>query len=366
MAVCKFEGNSDMYGLGIRLGYYLQWFGGILAAWLAPTEVKGLRFTLELFVAATFLALIIHTANDVDSLQHVETYIVLLLAFGIYLALIPIYLWRLLTCCDPYWDPTRWPKVDPGRLTANLSFILLVGVLVYQYWFWFAHMPSLDDINCQQYGFLFGQVRLNSKVSVAVNALAYCFLGLIVLYVLALKFLGSDALDGRRPTKISRSHRHLLQNMEGWFKIIVGLTIVLATELTIQWNEIEGVNSLVGAGQTIPFVIGIAAIVRIFYVYYVYPENNPRDNISGSGSVHSRPGSRPGSRPDGPISMKQVPYGRMPVPQNRRGSRSRPASVGREIPGRPKPARVDRSDRSRYSESLSEEYIGLEHSRHGV
>jgi hypothetical protein len=43
--------------------------------------------------------------------------------------------------------------------------------------------------------------------------------------------------------------------------------VVLATELTIKWNSIRGVNSLSSAGQTIPFVVGLGALVRIFYVY---------------------------------------------------------------------------------------------------
>ncbi|KAF2639521.1 hypothetical protein P280DRAFT_402131 [Massarina eburnea CBS 473.64] len=92
MAVCKFEANSDMYGLGIRLAYYLQWYGMILASWIAPSEVKSLAFSNDIFVAATFLALIIETAGHVDRIQPVEIYIVLLLTFGAYIALVPIYL----------------------------------------------------------------------------------------------------------------------------------------------------------------------------------------------------------------------------------------------------------------------------------
>lgn len=110
MAVCKIEGNSDMYGLGIRLGFYFQWYGAILARWLAPSEVKGLAFSFNVFVAATFLALVISTLTDIDSLEPVETYIVLLLMFGAYLALVPIYVWRLLTACDPYWVSGVVPK----------------------------------------------------------------------------------------------------------------------------------------------------------------------------------------------------------------------------------------------------------------
>lgn len=103
MAVCKISGNNDMYGLGIRIGFYLQWYGAILARWIAPSEVKNLAFSLDIFVAATFLALINLTFNDFNSLEPVETYIVLLLLFGAYLALVPIYVWRLLTACNPYW-----------------------------------------------------------------------------------------------------------------------------------------------------------------------------------------------------------------------------------------------------------------------
>ena len=95
-----------MYGLGIRLGFYFQWVGAILARIMAPSEIKSLTFSNDLFVAATFLALIISTANDVYNLQPVETYIVLLLMFGTYLVLVPIYIWRLLTACDPYWVST--------------------------------------------------------------------------------------------------------------------------------------------------------------------------------------------------------------------------------------------------------------------
>ncbi|KAL5414204.1 hypothetical protein PMIN03_003287 [Paraphaeosphaeria minitans] len=262
MAVCKVEGNSDMYGLGIRLAYYFQWYGAILARWLAPSEVKSLAFSTDVFVAATFLALAILTLTDVDSLEPVETYIVLLLMFGGYLALAPIYVWRLLTACDPYWDPTRYPRVNLGAMSANLSFTLLIGVLVFQYWFWFDRVPDLDHRNCQQYGFVFGEVRLNSKASVVLHALMYFWLGLVCIYILLIKLRAmagfpDPGAEGRRP---KRAHVELLQNIDVWIRIVIALATTVATELTISWNEIEGVGTLSGASQTIPFAIGFAAI----------------------------------------------------------------------------------------------------------
>jgi hypothetical protein len=28
---CSFIGNSDFYGIGVRLGFYFQWFSGLIA-----------------------------------------------------------------------------------------------------------------------------------------------------------------------------------------------------------------------------------------------------------------------------------------------------------------------------------------------
>lgn len=83
MASCGFSGNSDMYGLGIRLGFYLNWYGSTLASWIARDELDGMELSNSFFVAATFLALIIQTARDI--LKTVEIYIVLLLTFGGYI-----------------------------------------------------------------------------------------------------------------------------------------------------------------------------------------------------------------------------------------------------------------------------------------
>jgi hypothetical protein len=344
MAICQFEGNNDMYGLGIRLGYYLQWYGAILARWIAPSEVKAIGFSIDIFVAATFLALIVLTANDVDSLQPVETYIVLLLMFGSYLALVPIYFWRLLTGCDPYWDPTRYPLVNTGALRANLSFILLIGVLCFQYWFWFDRVPDLDRYNCEQYGFLLSQVRLNSKVSVVLNALLYFWLGVVCLYLLILKTLhalGFPDPGERKRRVISRSHkeRHidLLQNLDTWIKVVIAIMVTLATELTISWNHIEGANTLAGAGNTIPFVIGIGAIVRVLYVAAFYSDNDDDTDSYYSDGSRRRP-----HRPPSPIGDRQLPDLRSSVPHRRQDPipvRQIPRPAGPPRGGAPIPVR---------------------------
>lgn len=156
---------------GIRIGYYLQWYGAILAAWIAPEESQGLRIANSLFVTATFLALVIMTVRNhkPEDMPIVETYIILFLTFGSYLVLVPIYIWRIFTGCNPLWDPTRFPRVNPGRVYSVCNTLLLVAVLVFQLWFWMHSVPKLNAQECTQYGFFFWKFPLNAKPFMAVN-----------------------------------------------------------------------------------------------------------------------------------------------------------------------------------------------------
>ena len=36
-----FEGDPDFYGLGIRIGLYLQWMSALVTNWFTPTERKA-------------------------------------------------------------------------------------------------------------------------------------------------------------------------------------------------------------------------------------------------------------------------------------------------------------------------------------
>jgi hypothetical protein len=192
---CSFSGNADMYGLGIRIGFYFQWYSTILASWIARPEVPSLRLSNSLFVAATFLALVIQTA--MNKLRPVEIYIVLLLTFGGYLYLVTLYIWRLLTCCTPRWDPSRYSRVRNGKVFSALNFALLISVSLFQLWFWFAKakkaVSSTGSDTCRPYGFFFWKFHMDAKGFVIANIvfhfvlLACC---LSVMGVMVAKHLG--------------------------------------------------------------------------------------------------------------------------------------------------------------------------------
>lgn len=190
MAVCSFAGNTDFYGLGIRIGFYLLWFAVDLASWFAPSEVNGIRRTNSIFIAATFLALLIQVSLDVKKLQVVEVYIILLLTLGYYLFYVPLYTWRVLVGYNPALDPFRFPHVWPGRVYNVLNFLLLVAIASFQLWFWFARVPQLNGQACQEYGFFFARIRMNKQGFEVLNIFFY-FLILsacaVVIFMAALK-----------------------------------------------------------------------------------------------------------------------------------------------------------------------------------
>ena len=119
-----------------------------------------------------------------------------------------------------------------------------------------------------------------------------------------------------------RTHVESLQQLRSACNVAVASTIITATELTIKWNRIRGVNSLTSAGQTIPLLIGIAAILRIVYVRLF----KPPDGRGGSGG-------RQDEMYDGPFGPRPGPVTAIPLSRElpRRSSRretSAPIAVG--------------------------------------
>jgi hypothetical protein len=205
MASCSLDGSSDMYGLGIHLGFYLQWYSSILASWLAPSEIEGLRFTNSLFVAPTFFALITPTANDVSSLQPVDICVTLLLKFGYSLFLIPLYIWRIVTAGKASLDPARWPVVRPTALYNVLTSLLLLAVGAFQLWFWASRVTQPSSAqDCQQYGFFFAGIRPKSLGFRILNLVLHS-LGTLMCVILLLIFVAKEM------GLLQRSQNHLIR-----------------------------------------------------------------------------------------------------------------------------------------------------------
>jgi hypothetical protein len=52
---------------------------------------------------------------------------------------------------------------------------------------------------------------------------------------------------------------------------------VVATEVTIRWNKIRGVDSLDSVSQLVPFVIGLGQLLYVLYRSVAKPQDDNED-----------------------------------------------------------------------------------------
>ncbi|PMD49578.1 uncharacterized protein K444DRAFT_577322 [Hyaloscypha bicolor E] len=294
---CNFSGHQDMYGLGIRIGFYCLWFGTVLASWVARGEFRLMKLTYFFFVGAIFLAVIFQTTKN--TLLPVETYIVLLLAFGGYLNVVPLYLWKGFTWCEPRMDPSRYPRASTGRIFQLMNFTLMIALSVFQLWFWIRRVNAAASDGCVEFGFFFAQLQLNGKGFVVANilfhfSLLFTCIG-VVGFILAKQY---GLYEGRRHKRIGKRQKYSLQRLQAISDTIVASVLVTAIELLIRWNGIQGVNSVSTSGQTIPMIVGIGLVARVLYIGISGDVDNYDDDwsSSGYGSYYS------GSKSSGPRS----------------------------------------------------------------
>lgn len=86
-SLCLFEGKSDLYGFGIRLGIYFQLISTALADKLLPEEQKNAWDTNSIFLLAVFAAVAKSTVSG--EIHYVEAFVMLQLMFAFLLCPIP-------------------------------------------------------------------------------------------------------------------------------------------------------------------------------------------------------------------------------------------------------------------------------------
>lgn len=176
MNSCGREGRPDMYGLGIRLGIYFQWFGEIIVEFFDDTDVSDIRLLGLLLSGAVVLALLVEIVNH--NLQAADIYIMLQLAGGSYIFLIPIYIWKTLTCCDRKWDPLKWTREPHVPVYGVSTMMVMVIISSLQLWLFSTYIPSRGH-QCEYYGFFFTKTKLNNVGFIVVNIILHIIVILV-------------------------------------------------------------------------------------------------------------------------------------------------------------------------------------------
>jgi hypothetical protein len=209
---CVVDGNSDIYGLGIRIGFYLQWYSSVLAAMpkrrngkLAGDEVQGLFYSSMIFSVATFIAL----ASQTSTLQLSEIYIVLLLIFGYQYFAIPEIMLNLFHGVMQIVKGGNRARDDNRGWVYHLLFsILLLAISCFQLWFWASHFNSGEQkSSCPDFGFAFNKVELDNKGFRAFNI---TYFSLLLVVSLLFIYISWNMFSTRRKNSATRSFQDTL------------------------------------------------------------------------------------------------------------------------------------------------------------
>lgn len=211
---CAFVGNSDIYGLGIRLGIYLQWLTSLIANHHSHQEIRSNLETNSLFLLAIFIAAVVATFEG--SLQSAEVVILLHVCFGSIFSVLSIWGHRARSTAQ---GTVRFPI-----LGSALRLLLTTAISVYAMWYWFHGITALDKTGCPTYTFLLTKVYLNravvgffriqSLLVMIVYALFFLVETLLLPCFLCLAALKGMAVAGivlyLSPSKMAASKRRLI------------------------------------------------------------------------------------------------------------------------------------------------------------
>ncbi|KAI9821374.1 MAG: hypothetical protein M1832_003380 [Thelocarpon impressellum] len=281
---CGFKGDENVYGLGIRLGVYLQWLTSALAYNFVPEESTTLRGVNTGFTLSNFAGLLYITINPTNSrpegLYAIEVWIVISFCLGGAFS-------GASTGGDDDVPPT-FANYRASTIGGLISTALSAAVIFYTIWFLYIGMDTMLAPPCSRTAFFFAKVDLYHwfrtflkvvfTISAAMTGLFLVALLFVITPVLLFKlgpkqFLKS-LLGIRRPsedetegTEPHRSDKLELQSIAFSFSPLA--ILILGTELLIRWNHIEDVSAIMGTGQLLPVIVAGGGLVRVFWKFLV-------------------------------------------------------------------------------------------------
>ncbi|KAK3386010.1 hypothetical protein B0H63DRAFT_190581 [Podospora didyma] len=300
---CSFKGNPDLYGLGLRLAFYITCATGSIASIFLDKQFKYLIDSSVAFCLATLFVLVRETV-----------------AGTLYASEASLFFWLVIIQVLAVLNFKRAIIASPLGYMINL--LLMVGFLVYASWFWntgIDRLPRVGD-GCTEYGFYFFKFDVRSFWWRLVNRIVFTILTVFLGFfaVLIAGFIGFifviflfkairpkktrpprrdrpsqaedqtplDPMDDahtaefRDMVKGTALEKLLLSNKaDKWSPLArgigTGFLIVLtsfwmaffihAVELQIQWNNIRGVQRLDSVGQLIPFLLSVGMLGHVLY-----------------------------------------------------------------------------------------------------
>ncbi|KAH0610067.1 uncharacterized protein H6S33_012613 [Morchella sextelata] len=274
---CGFSGDDNTYGLGIRIGVYLQWVTSAVAYGFLPTEAQSVRGVNNCFQAAMFAGLLFITITKGSDLYAVEAYMMLIFCMG--------------GVCSGdakedggIFKAKKFAYHKASNIGGLIRFVLSTGFCVYGLWFFFTGMDHMKHPGCSTWAYFFAKVNLYTWLRTFMKAV-FVLMGIIHSMVifwpiahklccfptshneeidLAVASFGQSEIE---PENTSRSKAE--KGLESTSMVILSgslISFMLTVELMIRWNHILGVNELGSTGQLLPLIMAIGSFIRVLHL----------------------------------------------------------------------------------------------------
>lgn len=315
---CEFDGTSDLYGLGIRLGLYFQWAAFCIAHWCIRSESKSVEGINNCFLLAMFAGLIFLTVTKQRAAFYtVESLIMLIFSFGgmlcgnpplmlraaIELVLV-VFNWFRKTMHELFrtrlwWVPAAivcaairgvkdaivyvfhvirgdWGRFMDLRPAASgaVHQVLSVGFCAYGVWFAFVGMDDMLPSPCSRFWGGGGPIRMDLsgwfRISIGVTALIGVLLYVPSVIVEVLFWVAcapcrrclcrkrQEKEGGENEDKDLPAHPYISCG-----RAILLAAVAFSVEMTIWRNHIRRVNHVNSVGQLVPLVVGAVGFRRV-------------------------------------------------------------------------------------------------------
>ncbi|CEF74971.1 unnamed protein product [Fusarium graminearum] len=195
-----------------------------------------------------------------NALTPLDIYFLLLFGIGFFLFLMPLCIWRVITRCQPHLDPFLLTNEVHGTFYYLVALTILMATLSMGTWYYTVFLPHLSR-GCRDVVFMLGQVNLESK-------------------------------ENRRNRARIVWRLRKLRLSSG---LIIFTLLIVAIELPILWNHIQGVYDFATITQLLPFVFSIGIFLRSWALYA--SSANIRDGDARTRPRPSTPSSSSSSSP---------------------------------------------------------------------
>jgi hypothetical protein len=211
--VCGFPGNSDLYGLGIRLGVYFQWASALIIYGWYPEGQDDLAESYLVFLFALTVGIIVITARAVPTYA-AEILLLTYIIFG--------RVWTVMFIGVRERHRKRVQRSSTHVAQGVVLFVTLAAVSIYCSWFWIHGLHhNVLATPCGTYGFLFTKVSLynpsvykffaalSTYLAVGYGGITLLMLGLSTLFFLrvpvAVRQVGAMFPNSRSPWDITEA-----------------------------------------------------------------------------------------------------------------------------------------------------------------